>query len=153
MEILEIQENECLDGLDEFYDQDFVKDLSEVARQEINQFFHDKELSCGGPICEGILYAPTNIVLVLNTTMSNGVKTAFKSIDYFSEKPEKPEKPETGAVTEEMKMVLSILNHASERQVPKEHAAGIMLMFLEICRGIQIFELSPDEIVIEPEIF
>jgi hypothetical protein len=147
MELLEIQENECLDGLDDFYEQDFVNDLSAIAKYEINEFFHDKQLHCGGPISEEILYASPNIVMVLNTTMSNGVKTAFKSIDQFSENPEKED--EGGVVTEEMKLVLSILDHACERRVPKEHAAGIMLMYLEICRGINICELSEDEMVFE----
>lgn len=146
----EIQE-ERLEGLDEFCEE-IVADLTWVTTAYIDNFFHDKEMHCGGGIPKKLLYSPHYIEMVVNTTVSNGVRTAFKSLDHFSENENFENEVNDGTVTDDMKLVLAVMDHACERRIPKEHSAGIMLMYLELCRGIQICELSPDEIIVEEEI-
>lgn len=143
----EFQEDR-LEGLDEFCGE-MLPDLTEIIKIFIDNFFHDKELHCGGPIPKKLLYSSHYITMVINTTVSNGVLAAFKSIDRFSENENSENEVNDGTVTEDMKTVLAIQDHACERRIPKEYSGGIMLMYLELCRGIQIVDLLPEEMAEE----
>ena len=42
---------------------------------------------------------------------------------------------------EQIKLVLGFLNKCASRGVPKFFAAGITIMYMEICKGIEVSEL------------
>ena len=143
----EIQE-EHLEGLDDFKEE-MMPDLNTLVRKYIDNFFHDKELHCGGPIPKKLLHSPHYIVMVINTTVSNAVIAAFKSLDHFAENENLDDEGNDGIVTDDMKTVIAIQNHTCERRIPKEYSGGVMLMYLELCKGIPVCELLPDEMVKE----
>lgn len=118
----------------------FLSDVRQLSREYIQRFFKDKEMYCGGVVPMNMLLTDNNISLVLNTNIEDGVRLAYKSISHSSDAvdSEIDLHLEDITVSSDVKLVMSILKKCSKSGVPKELAAGMLLLYLEFCEGIKI---------------
>ncbi len=137
----DLETEERLEGLDEFYEDEFFPDVDNYIKECMDEFFKDKEMHCGGKIPQKVLHSGGNIDLVKNMTISDGVRTAYKSLYYFDEIENTDNND--GIVTKDISLVLDII---CNRKIPKAFKAGIMLMYLELCMGVEIYLLTKEEL-------
>lgn len=121
---------ECL------YKEDFLQDLTELAKQYILNFFADKEMYCGGSIPTRMLLTPRNISLVMNSS----VEATLGKIYEYIEPHFKQLSADSGLIAEDVKLVISILKQCSNAGIPKEFATGILVIYLEHCEGLVLWD-------------
>jgi len=103
----------------------------------IGVFFKDKAMYCGGPVPKRLLQSEDYMTLVLNTDVEYGAKTAYAALQR-AEHQVTWETDDAVTVPREVKFVISILNHCKTLDIPKVFAPGLMLMYLEICEGVNV---------------
>ena len=113
----------------------FLKDAKSVAKKHIKTFFYDKKYYFGGEIGEDILFSPKNISTVLNTDVSRGVLEAYKKIERCPDIV--IEEDNDAILSDDVRLVMSVFKECSIRDIPKQFAAGLLLMYLELCEGIE----------------
>jgi len=107
---------------EEYYSGAFVKDVEQFAREEMDRFFSKEELFCGGAIPKDMLNSQEYVTMVLNTDISHGVDAAYKVMQSESD----------------VAVVNKILEKLSKSGVPKEFAGGILLIYLELVKGVDV---------------
>jgi len=105
------------DGLDD-------KQKWEICKDLITLFFCDKQFTWGGPIPASKLHSNRNVRRVMNTTISEGVSKFYAAV--WDEWPNAQQR------------LVDVLNQCAKRHIPKQFAAGIMLMYFNLCEGVQI---------------
>lgn len=115
---------------------DFVGDIQQLAKDHIKRWFADKEMACGGPIPDRMLYTARHLTQVLNTDICDGVDVAYNAI-CESEEMEMKAFYE-GGVSEDVEVVLWFMHQTSSMGVPKVFQGGLLLMHLDICLGIDV---------------
>ena len=123
---------------EEYYDQ-FLWDSMIYAKVCVDKFFEGKEMYGGGPVPQRLLRSPRYLSMVLNTDMIFGVPYAYTALAK-AEHPATQRSSKLATVEKDVKLVISILNHCHTLGIPKEFACGLMLMYLEICEGVQIVD-------------
>lgn len=114
------------------YDSSFYKKLMQetylYGKKIILDYFKDKQLFYGGEIPEDRLLQQKFVDAVLDTNMKVGIYIAYHCIDQsiFDEN------------FDSIKLVVDILDSLSNSVIPKCFAAGMLLLCLEFCHGIQI---------------
>jgi len=103
---------------------DFVEDIRNSAKEYISIFFKHEEILFGGP---GIIHSSNYVDLVIDADISSGVSAIYDALEERESEEE-----------EDIKLVLETLNKCARRGVPKFFAAGIAIMYMEICKGIKI---------------
>ena len=121
---------------EEYYKQ-CLWDAQAYAKVCIGVFFQDKAMYCGGSVPKRLLQAPQYVSLVLNTDVMDGVDVAYQSLRRASHQVTW-ETDEATTVPREVKFVIAILNHCKTLDIPKVFATGLMLMYLEICEGVNV---------------
>lgn len=124
------------DTTDEYYQQ-FMWDASAYAKMCIDKFFEGKEMYCGGDIPKRLLNDAQYIALVANTDVMDGVDLAYTALRRSHHRVTIPS-TEITTVPNDVKFVISILNHCKSLAIPKVFSTGLMLMYLEICEGVNI---------------
>jgi hypothetical protein len=76
------------------------------------------------------MHSSNYIDLVIDADISSGVTAIYKALEKYELDEE-----------EQIKLVLGTLNKCASRGVPKFFAAGVAIMYMEICKGIEVFEL------------
>lgn len=119
----------------------FLSDVRQLSGEYIQRFFKDKEMHCGGNVPISMLLTENNVSLILNTNIEDGVKLAYKAIAYSSKDivVEDDVHVDEITVSDDVKLVMSVLKKCSKAGVPKELAAGMLLLYLEFCEGINVF--------------
>ena len=137
----DLEVEEILEGLDVFYADEFFSDVDEFVKECIDRFFLGKKMHCGGKISHTVLHSKANIKLVKNMNISEGARTAHKSLELFDGIENNDNND--GIITEATKLMLDIL---CNRTIPKAFKAGIMLIYLELCMGVEIHSLTKEEL-------
>jgi hypothetical protein len=114
----------------------FLPDLTELAKQYIVNFFADKEMHCGGPIPTRILLTQRNISLVMNASVEATLPRIYSCIEPHFEQLD----ADSGLLAEDVKLVISILKQCSQAGIPKEFATGILVVYLECCEGLNLWD-------------
>jgi hypothetical protein len=109
---------------------DFAEDIRNLSKECIVNFFKHEEMHLGGKIPNEIMHSSNYIDLVIDADITSGVTAIYKAL----EKHELEEE-------EQIKLVLGTLNKCARRGVPKFFAAGVTIMYMEICKGIEVSEL------------
>ena len=125
----------------EFYEEEFFSDVDEFVKECIDVFFEDKEMHCGGKIPKRVLHSEANIELVKNMNIGDGARTAHKSLEQFD--GIEHTNNNDGLISEDIKLMLDIL---CNYKIPKAFKAGIMIMYLELCKGVEIYHLTKEEL-------
>jgi hypothetical protein len=133
--VFQKEEESFEDYSEEFvtYAVDIYQDFNKVAENFIYGFFCNAELSCGGPIPKKLLFSPDYITLVLNTKAARGIELAHQMIETHNEIADEPIEE-----MEAIKLVQESLDDFAHSGVPKQLAGGILLMYLELVKGISM---------------
>lgn len=68
----------------------------------------------------------------MNTTIDEGMEIAYAALDRCDiESPTKHIKPE-------VRLVMDIINECSDFGIPQPFVAGIIIIYLELCTGIDV---------------
>jgi hypothetical protein len=109
---------------------DFAEDIRNLSKEYIGNFFKHEEMHLGGKIPNEIMYSSNYVDLVIDADISSGISSIYRALEKYELDEE-----------EQIKLVLGILNKCASRGVPKFFAAGITIMYMEICKGVGISEL------------
>ena len=109
---------------------DFAEDIRSLSKEYIDNFFKHEEMHLGGKIPNEIMHSSNYIDLVIDADITSGVSAIYKALEKYELDEE-----------EQIKLVLGILNKCASRGVPKFFAAGITIMYMEICKGVEVPEL------------
>jgi len=110
---------------EEFFDDYFSRHLQDLAIDYMQNFFAGKQLHCGGSISPNLFKSPSCVDLVLNTSIETGVPLAYEAMDKAELK---------GGI----QIVLNVFNRCSQLGIPKCFRAGILLVYLQLCYGVDV---------------
>lgn len=112
----------------------------ELALQWIQKFFAGREMYYGGPIPAQSLLTSKYIDFVLYVNLFVATTAVYLSMEV---KDDLMSEESSSGVTDDMRWVVSFIHQATKLRVPPDFRGGLMLMYLELCEGIDI----PDEVV------
>jgi len=106
----------------------------EKAKYHIERFFANHRLHTGGQIPKAFLYNDRRMYMVMNYDIMRGVDHAYRLLEgEFN-----IEKSKTIAeITQDIRLVIDVLNLLSRSGVPQEYAGGMLCVYLELVEGIQ----------------
>jgi len=116
------------------------------AKKSLRRFFSDKKLWCGGNIPANMLLSEKHLNTLLDTTIEIGA-----SIAHYSLQREAPEHFDTSDSSWCFRLINTILAECGTRGISKSYAGGIVLLYLELCEGVQclkkldLFRFRKDE--------
>ena len=111
-----------------------------LIKKYIEIYFQDKRFYCGGKVPKNLLFAPSSIKLVKAYDVYYGSKIIHRAFDKYKERIKKkylddprPNKPETN-------YLLDLLAECSRLKIPKDYASGLIMLKIEFCDGIKVFD-------------
>lgn len=111
----------------------FTGDIDRLASECIEKFFKDKEMHYGGPIPVKMITANNYIKLVVQSDISNSVDKAYALL---SDCGIDCEVKNENITSDDVRLVLQILDKCVQSNIPKCFRGGLILMYLEFCEGI-----------------
>lgn len=131
-----------MDSYRELNDEDFgyefyVEDIKALARSYMCGFFAKKKLHSGGLIPLDTLESHRYLSFVMNLSISDGMGLIYATLDAQKTPTKNLEKHKKGNL-EDIKYVLGLLNQCARYGIPKYFAAGIIIMYLELCEGYNV---------------
>ena len=130
-----IYEEFCEEIPDEFLD-DHLESLKSIGKMCLAAFFKDKEMHYGGAVSRAAINSPLSLELIWNTDISEGVQKAYRVMKRAGVGRKRTE----NGIREDMQIVIDILDQCSDLGIPKCFRAGILLLYLEMCLGVNIDE-------------
>ena len=106
----------------------------EAAVKHMVRFFANKEMHCGGKICQKQLLSSRHISIVALTGLEGGVEYAYQLMEdagLFT-----VSKKDLNGIAPDVALVIRVLNDCARMGVPKEFSTGMMLLYLKFCEGI-----------------
>jgi hypothetical protein len=128
-------EKECEQKLAAICAENFLPTMTALAKEHMRRFFHGRDMHCGGKIQEHQLLTDRNVSLVMNTDVELGTQAAYRAM---AEADYEVSDEEDSFVGDEVKLVIRIHHHCKRLGIPKENRAGITLLYLELCQGVDI---------------
>lgn len=114
----------------------FKEDLEIEARREINDFFREKKLYCGGPIPNSYLMSDSSITTVVCSKFADGVKSFYEVI--ANSIPKKPFELEGEDIEHDIYYFLTLLHETHRCNVWIKFRVGMILLYLKLCKGYKI---------------
>jgi hypothetical protein len=111
----------------------FMGEVKYIAKQYILSFFKDKCFCYGGSIPYSLLVSEQSLSLVINYNIINSVAKAYDSLRNH-DLPLNDAKD----LSEDIKLVLKVLNDLASSNIPQQFAGGMMLLYLKFVEGVQI---------------
>ncbi len=113
-----------------------IEEMDSLSKQAISNYFLNEEMYTGELIEKSLMHLPYYVSLVRNTSVSEGVLTAYKMIEDFDFKDSIS--INKSSMAEDVKFVLSLIKKI-QIKVSQEFVGGILLMHLELIEGIEIW--------------
>jgi hypothetical protein len=107
---------------------DDAKKHRDAAKMHMEKFFSDKRLHTGGAVTKTFLFKEKRVLMVMNTTISDGVEKAYAAMY------DMPKDCDSN-IGSDVKLVISILGLLSRSGVPQEYAGGMLCVYLELVEG------------------
>jgi hypothetical protein len=137
----DLEDDDCTDSADFSPEQEkqlvlfatsFFGELKYIAKKYINDFFAQESFHQGGKIPRALLNNNSNISMVINYNINTGVDQAYHCLKQhgFSES--------SSGITEDIMLVVNILNKLSAANVPQQFAGGMILLYLNLVEGVDI---------------
>lgn len=113
--------------------------VKKEARDWIKSFFAGKKMYYGGSIPENILLSPAYVDMLIYYSGPEGL---LEAVDRAYELIEMNGLPSAGTerrhkVPSDINLVVNFVHECEDAGVPKYFAAGLMLMTLELCYGLE----------------
>jgi hypothetical protein len=109
----------------------------QFACLSISDFFSSKSLYYGGSIPEYVLYSEENLDRVVDTEIEEGVEKIYQAMGDESVLVKK-KCSQSGSVLPSSEKVIRVLEECGKRYIPKTFAAGITMMYFQLCEGLDI---------------
>ena len=120
---------------DENFLASFTGDLNQFVSECIVNFFQKKEMYYGGPISEKMILTDHYINTVARSSFCQDVDRAYLAL---SKSGIQTEAENENLVSDDIRLVIQVLDDCVINRIPKCFRGGIVLMYLEICEGIEI---------------
>jgi hypothetical protein len=116
----------------------FVKDIERLAQHYIERFFIDKLLLSGEPVPLESMSKEYYIDKVLNLDVCGGIDLIYGAIGVKYSVEETRACERKGQLPADVKHVLSLYKQCATLGIPKCFATGIIIIYLELCKGYHI---------------
>jgi hypothetical protein len=112
----------------------FKKDIKKIAKYYIRKFFKNKNGMQGEKLNISLIYDKSNIEKMINTNILDSTNIIYKTLKdtSYSEKS-KTQKD----VTKDIILVNEALKKIYKSKIPQQFAGGMLLLYLEFCKGIK----------------
>lgn len=111
-----------------------TKDCVELAKQCLQMFFRNRVDEYGFDIEIEDLLTDRNISLTLNLTVRDDLPVIYDALKQHGKKEPKKK----GKFSEDVELVLKILNECSRMSIPKNLATGLLAVYIEVCKGCKL---------------
>jgi hypothetical protein len=126
--------NEIYDENETEHEDDVItRDFLALAKHYIRQFFKNKVDEHGFEIDVEDLLTERNISLVLNLGICKGMPIIYNAM-----KSKREIQKRKGKIPEDVQLVLKLLNECSRMLMPKLFAAGLIAIYVEVCKGCKL---------------
>ena len=108
----------------------FKKLIKKAVKNYLEAFFFNKDMYCGGPINAKTLCSQKIIRTIMDTDSESGCRRAYDAMsrEDFKQKPK----------NKDIWFVISIFKECAKIGIPKCFRPGFLLVYLELCEGIQV---------------
>jgi len=113
-----------------------IEEIDGLSKQAISNYFLNEEMYTGDLIEKSLIHLPYYVLLVRNTSVSEGVVKAYKMIEDCGFKDSIS--INKSSMPEDVKFVLNLIKKI-QREVSQEFVGGILLMHLELIEGIEMW--------------
>jgi len=113
-----------------------IEEIDGLSKQAISNYFLNEEMYTGDLIEKSLIHLPYYVLLVRNTSVSEGVMKAYKMIEDCGFKDSIS--INKSSMPEDVKFVLNLIKKI-QREVSQEFVGGILLMHLELIEGIEMW--------------
>jgi hypothetical protein len=113
----------------------FKKDIKKIAKHYIKKFFKNKKDISGEKIDIKSLYSKEKIEKLININILESTKIIYPILAKEKKYISKHKKED---VTEDIKLVNETLKKIYKFKIPQQFAGGVLLLYLEVCKGIKI---------------
>ena len=118
---------------DEFLNE-HLESLKQIGKMCLELFFKNKEMHYGGPVSRASLNSPLTMEIIWNTEVADAIQKAYAAM----KKAGYGRGRSINGIREDMQTVIDIQEECSEMRIPKCFRGGILLLYLELCLGIDI---------------
>lgn len=131
--------------MNEIYDDDSERDGNDVttqdcleyAKQFLKMFFRNRVDEYGCEIEIEDLLTERNVSLVANMTVCDGMPIIYDVLNTTKKENTTKEKHK-GKLPEDVEMILKLLNEIAKMSAPKNFAAGLIAIYVEVCKGCKL---------------
>ena len=113
-----------------------IEEIDGLSKQAISNYFLNEEMYTGDLIEKSLIHLPYYVLLVRNTSVSEGVMKAYKMIEDCGFKDSIS--INKSSMPEDVKFVLNLIKKI-QREVSQEFVGGILLMHLDLIEGIEMW--------------
>lgn len=110
-------------------------DFKDLAKSFLCSFFRNKKDVNELEIETEDLLTDRNISMVLNFDICEGSKLIYNALGKVYGKESLKRK---GKVPQDIQMFIKLLNECAKKSVPKCFAAGLIAVYIEVCKGCKI---------------
>lgn len=104
-----------------------------IRKYYINLFFKNREYYYGGSIPIDKLYCPRYLNKIMNidkVNIENSLNKVYQALEDIFECD--------SSLSDDILYILNLLGMCAKASIPKEYATGIIIMYLELCEGIEV---------------
>jgi len=112
-----------------------IEDFKDLAKSYLSLFFKNKVDEDGNELESEVLFTQRNVSLVLNLDICNGMPLIYDALKPLFRKEALKTK---GKIPGEIQFVLKMLKECSKLSIPKSFAAGLVAVYIEVCKGIKL---------------
>ena len=101
----------------------------------LSRFFKDKQLFDGSSIPDEMLYDKENLDILIDIEFTDQMDMIYREMGTS----QCGDRDQGGNISWDVRFVLNHLKECSGLKIPRKYAAGIILIFVKLCRTYNIF--------------
>jgi hypothetical protein len=118
----------------------FAQDIDVLVQHYIQRFFLDKLTPKGEPVSLEAMLKPSYIEQVPNLDICGGMDYIYEAVGVEYSKEEMKAFEKKGRLPDDVQYVISLYQQCSKLGIPKCFSTGIIIMYLELCKGHRILK-------------
>lgn len=122
----------------ELYDGDYKQDLVDLVEFHLLNFFGHRNGHNRKPILDTDLFTKANISMCLNMNLGNAIDLVYKGLAPRISSAVLKKAERTGDITDDIKLVRTVLDTLALWKIPKEFAGGFLVIYMELIEGVLV---------------
>jgi hypothetical protein len=118
----------------------FAKDINVLVEHYIQRFFLDKLTMDGEPVSLEAMLKPSYVEAVPNLDICGGIDYIYSAVGVAYSKEEMRAFESKGHLPDDVQYVVGLYQQCAKMGIPKCFATGIIIMYLELCKGHRILK-------------